>query len=418
MGFENSGGGIGVISATLLVAGGMAGSGVLALPRALVDSGWIGLVLIILFCINSAYGGTRLGKSWDILEERYPEYKGSTRDPYPAIAEKAMGKYGRYLVTVCNSVCLFGVGTVFIILASQIFEELLSDIAPKITFCLWLLIIGALLTPLSWLGSPKDFWFVGLGAISTTSASCLAIFIQMMMEGTDSNAIAPVYEQHGAKEFFVSFGVILFAFGGASTFPTIQNDMADRKKFSLSVTIGYIILLIIYLPVAIGGFLVYGESVQDNIILSLKKSPLVTTANCFMALHLTMAFLIITNPISQEIEGFLNIQPKFNAKRCLVRSGMVCLMVFVAESVPQFGVILALLGGTTVAISAFILPQICYMLLCNQETKDFPKRHIAWYYRTYMWLLVAIGVLGGAASTYSALESMFNSHFRKPCYWP
>lgn len=51
--------------------------------------------MIVILCVNSAYGGTRLGKCWEILEEKYPEFKGSSRDPYPAIAEKAMGSFGR-----------------------------------------------------------------------------------------------------------------------------------------------------------------------------------------------------------------------------------------------------------------------------------------------------------------------------------
>jgi hypothetical protein len=38
----------------------------------------------------------RLGICWVILEERWPEFREQVRDPYPAIAEKAVGRWGRY----------------------------------------------------------------------------------------------------------------------------------------------------------------------------------------------------------------------------------------------------------------------------------------------------------------------------------
>lgn len=46
-------------------------------------------------------------------------------------------------------------------------------------------------------------------------------------------------ETHGFYDFFLSFGTLLFAFGGASTFPTIQNDMEKKDKFSTSVIIAF-----------------------------------------------------------------------------------------------------------------------------------------------------------------------------------
>ena len=57
--------------------------------------GWWGLLLIVLFTLNACYSGTRLGMCWVILEERFPEFKGIIRDPYPTIGEKAVGKWGR-----------------------------------------------------------------------------------------------------------------------------------------------------------------------------------------------------------------------------------------------------------------------------------------------------------------------------------
>lgn len=77
-------------------------------------------------------------------------------------------------------------------------------------------------------------------------------------------------------------------------------------------SIYFLVILLIYMPVSIVGYLVYGENTNENIILSLDTTNyrgLITAANLLIAIHLTMAFLIITNPASQEIENFFNISP-------------------------------------------------------------------------------------------------------------
>lgn len=64
------------------------------------------------------------------------------------------------------------------------------------------------------------------------------MFSQIVYDGI--NLEEPVkHIPHGFKDFFLAFGIILFSFGGASTFPTIQNDMTSRHKFSKSVLIGF-----------------------------------------------------------------------------------------------------------------------------------------------------------------------------------
>lgn len=66
-------------------------------------------------------------------------------------------------------------------------------------------------------------------------------------------------------------------------------------------------ILALYLPVALGGMLIYGDAVAPNIALTLGESWLVDVANLFMACHLILAFLIVTNPVSQELEHIFNV---------------------------------------------------------------------------------------------------------------
>ena len=51
--------------------------------------------MILIFGGSVGFAATRLGKSWIILEERWPQYRLPARQPYMDIAEKAFGNIGR-----------------------------------------------------------------------------------------------------------------------------------------------------------------------------------------------------------------------------------------------------------------------------------------------------------------------------------
>ena len=100
--------GLTVFTAAVFIIGEMAGSGVLALPAAIVGAGWTGFGLLVVCCFASGYCGTVLGRSWAILRERHDEYKGHVRYPYPAIGEKAYGRWASITVSVCINITLIG----------------------------------------------------------------------------------------------------------------------------------------------------------------------------------------------------------------------------------------------------------------------------------------------------------------------
>ena len=64
------------------------------MPHALQQTGWYGIALLLLCCVNTGVAGIALAKSWLILEERWPEYKmGLTRKPFSTIGYRAYGKW-------------------------------------------------------------------------------------------------------------------------------------------------------------------------------------------------------------------------------------------------------------------------------------------------------------------------------------
>ncbi|XP_041354276.1 amino acid transporter AVT1A-like isoform X2 [Gigantopelta aegis] len=406
--------GLTVFTAAVFMVGAMAGSGVLALPSAVSGAGWVGIALIFLCCFLSAYTGDILGKAWCLVQERYPEFRGHVRYPYPAIGQITYGKPGRLLVSFSINFTMFGVGVVFLLLASQNIHDLINDLNKDISFCYWLIIVAGLLAPLCWFGTPADFPFVAIGATTATSIACVVLFVNILLDKQDDHQVE--HASPGFTSFFMAFGTICFAFGGHPVFPTFQTDMRDHKQFGKAVFLAYFILLLMYLPVATAGYFVYGDSANANILKTVSSGPMLYIVQILITVHLALGFIIVLNPICQEVEELLKIPKEFNWKRCISRTIIVGLVLFVAESIPHFGAILALVGGSTTTLLAYVLPSIFYMKLCRMEG-DWDKVYIPLHTKVANYEIVLVGLVAGAAATYSAISGLASPDaFTLPCY--
>ncbi|KAL4704320.1 hypothetical protein ACJJTC_012896, partial [Scirpophaga incertulas] len=104
--------------------------GVLALPRALTKTGWVGVPIIIAMCAVAAFSGKRLGDCWSIIEARDPQMRTRKRNPYAIIAHQALGKTWSVVVSMAVTVTLFGAAVVYLLLAAQIIEQIFRLLLP------------------------------------------------------------------------------------------------------------------------------------------------------------------------------------------------------------------------------------------------------------------------------------------------
>ena len=175
------------------------------------------------------------------------------------------------------------------------------------------------------------------------------------------------FPQPTAEGYFKAFSSIMFAFGGASTFPTIQADMNDKSKFKMAAALSMALLFLIYFPTAAVGYISLGTCVNENVIMSMSDGGLKTAAECVVLLHLISALPIVINPPSQYFEELLKIPKEFSWKRCVFRTVTIAFLLFIAVSVPSFGSILDLIGGSTITLLTFIMPPMLYMIVMDHS---------------------------------------------------
>ena len=316
---ENTGSahGLTIFTCSLFIIAEMAGSGILALPKAVSEAGWTGLFLLIFCCLLSLYCGVLLGNCWMSVRSRNTRYQIHVRDPYPVIGFEAAGKAGKIIVEICVLVTLFGVCVVFLLLASQQISSLIdSDIGGftvKNEFRLWVLICGFALLPFTWLATPKDIWPFAIAASACTILAAIFICVRTGMYIHNHGVLKYSEQSHTtAKSLFNAFGTIAFSFGGASVFPTFQADMRKPSQFKYAASIAFIFVLIMYIPVSILPYLAFGSSVNDDILRTLKELDgngkiFVKLAEALITFHLLFTLIITINPITQQIEEYMKL---------------------------------------------------------------------------------------------------------------
>ena len=333
----NNGGpsGLGVLTACLFIVGEIAGTGILALPEAIKSCGWTGVLAIIIICIASGFTGVILGKCWLILESRDETLKTiKTRNAYSLIGQRAFGSTGKFLASSSQAIQLFGGSVVSLLLLAEYIQRLTDVIGFHLTFCEWIVITGLILLPFTFAGSPVDFWPIAVSAMSSTAIASVLILIEIIYQNAKIHPIhqignitiiselidsssRPVHDVTftvTAKSYLLGLSTMTYGFAGASAMPTIQNDMKNKSKFTTAVILAFILLLIIYLPVAVAGYATYGLSLRPNVMRNLIHSPVVTITDLLIAIHVFSAYLILLNPVNLNVEHTLNItHGKFNS---------------------------------------------------------------------------------------------------------
>ena len=103
--------------------------------------------------------------------------------------------------------------------------------------------------------------------------------------------------------FFSALGDVAFAYAGHNVVLEIQAtipstpEKPSKVPMWRGVIVAYIVVALCYFPVALIGYWIYGNSVSDNILITLEKPVwLIAMANMFVVVHVIGSYQVRIKP--------------------------------------------------------------------------------------------------------------------------
>ncbi|KAL5543959.1 hypothetical protein UlMin_007743 [Ulmus minor] len=374
----------------------MVGAGVLGLPYALSELGWgPGLFVLTFSWLVTLY------TLWQMVE-MHEMVPGKRFDRYHELGQHAFGeKLGLWIVVPQQLIVEMGINIVYMITGGNSLKKVHDTVCPgckpmKHTY--FILIFASVHFVISHLPSFNSMTLASLvAAIMSLSYSIIA-WAACLHKGVEPDVKYGHRSSTTASNVFnglSALGDIAFAFAGHNVVLEIQAtipsspDKPSKKPMWRGVVVAYLVVALCYFPVAIIGYWAFGNSVEDNVLISLSKPKwLIVMANLFVVVHVIGGYQVYAMPVFDLLEGFLIKKMKFAPSlwlRFITRNVYVALTLFIAITFPFFGGLLSFFGGFAFAPTSYYLPCIIWLRLFKPKRFSF-----SWFAN---WFCIVAGVL-------------------------
>lgn len=254
------------------------GAGVLGLPYVVAQSGYItGLIVITIMGLLALIMNLYMG-------EVTLRTKGTHQ--LPGYAEKYLGKYGKFFMSLSLVVICYGAITSYLIGEGQAIGAILNinPIYP-------MLIFFAIMTPIV---------FRGLKLIES-----LEIFFNILVVGVIILIAVLAFPSMSPSnltgfefsKLLIPYGVALFAFGGLAAIPDLKVELEKHKYLmKKSIIIGSIIPVVLYLIFVTAIVGVTGINTTELSTIGLGKvigEHMILLGNLFAAFAMSTSFLLL-----------------------------------------------------------------------------------------------------------------------------
>lgn len=387
----------------------MIGAGVLSLPYAMAYLGWGPgtMVMALSWCIT-------LNTMWQMIQlhECVP---GTRFDRYLDLGRHAFGpKWGPWIVLPQQLIVQVGCDIVYMVTGGKClkkFMEIACINCTPIRQSYWIVIFGGLQFFLSQLPNFNSVAAVSLAAAVMSLSYSTIAWAGSLAHGQVEN-VSYAYKDANPVDYtfrvFNALGQISFAFAGHAVALEIQATIPSTPEKPSKVSMwrgvvgAYFVNAICYFPVALIGYWAFGQDVEDNVLVALKRPAwLIAAANMMVVVHVIGSYQVYAMPVFGLLEGVMvkkfKCPPGF-AVRLVARSAFVAFTLFVGVTFPFFGDLLGFFGGFGFTPTSFFLPSIMWLII-----KKPPRFGASWFVN---WASIFIGSFIMLASTIGGFRNI------------
>ncbi|KAI8616794.1 transmembrane amino acid transporter protein-domain-containing protein [Chytriomyces sp. MP71] len=394
--------GISVMEATYHIICVIAGSGILQLPFALNQSGWIGVGLVLFAAFANNYSGKLLVKC--LYAKKGKGENGRRLKGFSHIGLEAFGKTGELLVEVFAFASLLGCPIVYFILTGMNLEYLFGVFPMKV----WMLLSALLvLVPFLIFKTLKEIAILSaFGVFATVVVIGTVVFYSI--HDLPLNAGKVTHKFIDMSQFASALGSISFSFSGNFIYPEVEASMAHPQQFPLVLSMSMIIISIMYLVTAILGYASYGNLTDSPILNNLPPGLASNFAVFLITVHVLFAIPILLTTLALEVERRIDM-PRLSGNdarqearvRAALRCGLLLLIVMLAIAIPFFKDFMTLLGAVANTALIFVFPVVFDFQLFGFQTRST-------FEKVFGIMILVVGVFGGVVGGFEAVVALVN----------
>ncbi|XP_031342102.1 proton-coupled amino acid transporter-like protein pathetic isoform X2 [Photinus pyralis] len=347
------------------------GTGILAMPDAFRNSGWLVGIIGILFM------GAICTHCMHMLVECAHELCRRTQLPFLSFAEVAelafetgsetSKKYAKVAKSVINVfVCVTQIGfcCVYFVFVAANLHDIVKHYFVDINVHWYLFIILFPMVFINWVKNLKYLTPVSLFAAILTVSGLIITFVYVLQD-------LPKIETINAVSTWVQlplfFGTAIYAFEGIGMVLPLENNMKTPQDFggwTGVLNTGMVIVACLYTAVGFFGYLKYGDIAKlGSITLYLPPEEILAqSVRLMMAVAIFLSyclqFYVPFNVIWPPLRGKLPTEKWRYYGEYACRTVLVIITFLLATAIPNIGSVISLVGAVSSSALALIFPPL------------------------------------------------------------
>ncbi|KAJ3379508.1 hypothetical protein HDU84_006611 [Entophlyctis sp. JEL0112] len=399
----------------------IAGSGVLQLPYALSQAGWVGVTLVLFAAFANFYSGTLLVKclySKGVSGER--RLKG-----FAHIGQEAFGRIGKIVVEFFMDASLMGGPIVYLILTGMNLEYLFGTFSMKIWHVPMVLSAVLVLIPFLAFKTLKEIAILSaFGVFATVLVIVTVVFYAFHDLSANSGTVS--HKVVDFTQFASALGSVSFSYSGnfivsslmlfvkhslmVSEYPEVEASMAEPHKFRMVLSLSMVIISVMYLITAILGYAAYGNLTESPILNNLPKGLVSNFSVFVITAHVLFAIPVLITTFALDVErrvGIVKMAKGDAKKEEMYRKALRCVVMIVivafALAIPFFKDFMTLLGAVANTVGGVSVVVLVTLKVFQPKGPDFCVSE-----KAFGVFIMLVGLFGGVVGGYEAVVTLIN----------